>query len=107
MIKHKECMQKIIEKLLSEEISAQNMSLLAQIKLDDTIISHDDATKEISTEVEHRTNAISRLKSKSINKEDKKELEIIRKSLKSKIDESGAVFNKLEKDLATAKKELN
>ena len=56
--KHKEHVKKIIEKLSSDEVTAQNMSLLAQIKFDDAMIAHDDLKKEISTVVEHRSNVI-------------------------------------------------
>ena len=42
-----------------------------------------------------------------MSKEDTKELEVSRKNLKTKIDENRAVFNNLEKYLATAKKEFN
>ena len=58
------------------------------------MIAHDDLKKEMSTAVAHRSNAISRLKSKNIRKEDKKELEVIRKTLKTKKDENRVVFNK-------------
>ena len=39
--KHKEYAQKRIEKVFSDEMTAQNVSLLAQIKSDDTMIAHD------------------------------------------------------------------
>ena len=81
--KHKECVQKRIEKLSSNETTAQQNSLFAQIKFDDTMIAHDDLKKETSTAVEQMSNAIGRLKSKNIRKEDKKELEVIRKPLKN------------------------
>ena len=70
--KHKERVQKRIETLFSNEITAQNMSLLARIKLDGTMIARDDLKKETSAVVEHRSNVISRLKIKNVSREDKK-----------------------------------
>ena len=105
--KCKDYVRKRIEKLSHNEIAAQNMPLLGEIKLDDTIIAHDDLKKEIPAAAHHRSIVISRLKSKSISKEDQKELEVIRKPSRTKIDENKAIFNNLEKSLATAKKEFN
>ena len=49
--KHKEYLRERIEKLSSDKITAQNVSLLAQIKLGNPMMTHDDLKKEIPTAV--------------------------------------------------------
>ena len=101
--KFKEWIDERIEKLSPEELEARNMTLLAEIKLDDILIKFDDLKKQVQNLTTARIELNAVLKNKNLSQERKQELLELKNSLLSQLDKARSDRNKAEEE----KKEYN
>ena len=104
--KFKEYVQTRIEEISQGEIEALNMSLIAEIKQDELLITNDDLSTELSKCIQQRINLNARLKSRSLSHEDRNSLKELRDSKKDEVNRKRSELEISRAKLAEAKKEL-